>query len=50
MVLEDLNKGITFSIGTYLDSKWIWNYKFREARSDLGFIKFDKISRCGLKI
>jgi hypothetical protein len=31
MVVKDLKKGITFSIETFLDSKWISNERIREA-------------------
>jgi hypothetical protein len=50
MVLMDLKKGTTLSIRTSSDLKWTWSKNNWKARSDLGFRKFNKIVRCGLKI
>jgi hypothetical protein len=50
MVVKGLKKGITFSIGTSSDSKWILNYEFGKSRSVFEFRKLIKIARNGSKI
>jgi hypothetical protein len=42
--------GITVSIGTSPDSKWILNENSGNRRSNLGSSKLNKIARDGLKI
>jgi hypothetical protein len=50
MILKDLKGGITLSIGTSSDLKFILNKKFGNSRSVFDFRKLIKIARNGPKI